>query len=71
MSNWSNVFETKKEYRAEIVKDVLEQAGISAIIMDKRDSAYYIFGHWEVHVPADNAIKALKILDDDIKFKEI
>jgi putative signal transducing protein len=71
VSNWSKVYESKKPYRAEIVKDILDQKGIMAIIMDKKDTAYDIFGHLEVHVKADNVISALKIIEDDIKFEEV
>ncbi|MCF6359924.1 MAG: DUF2007 domain-containing protein [Cyclobacteriaceae bacterium] len=50
MSKWSKVYESKLPYRAEIVKDILDQKGINAIIMNKKDSAYDIFGQLEVHV---------------------
>ncbi len=71
MSKWSKVYESKKPYRTEIVKGILEQKGIKAIIMNKKDSAYDIFGQLEVHVEADNVLTALKIIEDDIKFEEI
>ncbi len=71
MSKWSKVYESKKPYRAEIVKDVLEQNGIQTIIMDRKDSAYNIFGQLEVHVGVEEVLNALKIIEDDIKFEEI
>lgn len=71
MSKWSKIYESKKPYRAEIVKDILEQKGIKAIIMDKKDSAYDIFGQMEVHVEAKEVLNALKIIEDDIKFEEV
>lgn len=71
MSNWSKVYESKQPYRTEIVKDILEQNGIKSIIMNKKDSAYYIFGQLEVHVEAEKVLTALKIIQDDIKFKEV
>ncbi|MCF6351498.1 MAG: DUF2007 domain-containing protein [Cyclobacteriaceae bacterium] len=58
-------------YRAEIVKDILDQKGINAIILNKKDSAYYIFGQLEVHVKVESVINALKIIEDDIKFEEV
>jgi len=71
MSNWSKIYESKKPYRAEIVKDILEQKGIKAIILNKKDSAYDIFGQLEVHVEAEKVLTALKIIEDDIKFEEV
>ncbi len=71
MGNWSKVYESKQPYRTEIVKDILEQNGIKAIIMDRKDSAYYIFGQLEVHVEAEKVLNALKIIEDDIKFEEV
>ena len=71
MGNWSKVYESKKPYRAEMVMDILEQEGIKAIVLDRKDSAYYIFGQLEVHVKAEEVLNALKIIEDDIKFKEV
>ncbi len=71
MSKWSKVYESKMPYRAEIVKDILDQKGINAIIMDKKDSAYDIFGQLEVHVNVESVLNALKIIENDIKFKEV
>ena len=71
MSSWSKIYESKRPYRAEIVKDILEQKGIKAIILNKKDSAYDIFGQLEVHVEAEKVLTALKIIEDDIKFEEV
>lgn len=71
MSKWSKVFESKKPYRTEIVKDILERKDIKAIILNRKDSAYDIFGQLEVHVEADKVLTALKIIEDDIKFEEV
>jgi len=68
VSKWSKVYESKEPYRAEIVKDILDQKGINAVVMNKKDSAYYIFGQLEVHVEAKSVLNALKIIEDDIKF---
>jgi len=71
VSSWSKVYESKKPYRTEMVKDILEQKGIKAIVLDRKDSAYDIFGQLEVHVKAEEVLNALKIIEDDIKFKEV
>lgn len=69
--SWSKIYETKKPYRAEIVKDILEQSGVTAIVLNKKDTAYDIFGQLEVHVKADEVLIALKIIEDDIRFEEV
>ena len=71
MSKWSKIYASKKPYRAEIVKDILEQHEIKAIIMNRKDSAYDIFGQIEVHVEAEKVLTALKIIEDDVKFEEV
>lgn len=71
MSKWSKIYESKKPYRAEIVKDILEQHDIKAIVMNRKDSAYDIFGQIEVHVEVEKVLTALKIIEDDVKFEEV
>ena len=67
MNNWQCIYSTGKPYRAEIVKSVLEEKGISAVIVNKRDVNYHI-GQIEVHVIPDNVIRSIKIIEDEIKF---
>lgn len=69
MTTWKNVYKTKERYKAEIVKDVLEDKSISAVIVNKQDSSYVILGEFEVHVPVDQIMEAIKIINDDIDFK--
>jgi hypothetical protein len=68
MSNWQKVYTALISHHAEIVKGVLETHGIPAVVMNRKDSSYH-FGHFEVMVPADNTIEALKIISDEINFK--
>lgn len=67
MSNWQAIYSDEIAHRAEIVKDVLMENGIPAVLMNKKDSAYQ-FGICEVSVEKDNVIKAIKIIQDDIQF---
>ncbi len=68
MSEWQKVFQDKQEYRAEIVKAVLSDNEIQAVLLTKKDSAYQ-FGHYEVLVSPDHVIRALKIINEDIRFE--
>jgi hypothetical protein len=65
---WRKVFSSEQLYRAEIVKAVLQEHEISAVIVPLKSSAY-LFGHYEVHVSEEEILKALKIIENDIKFE--
>ena len=69
MAAWQKVYSAEQSYRAEIVKDVLEDAAIHPVIINKKDSSYNNFGAHEVHVSADDVIRALQIIKNDIDFK--
>lgn len=55
------VFTAGKLYNAEMVKDVLENAGVEATIMNKKDSAYQ-FGDIEVYVSKADYARAKEII---------
>ena len=40
MENWVSVFTTTRELEAGIVKDLLDEAGIPAVILNQKDSSY-------------------------------
>jgi len=67
MVEWQKVYQDSQQYRAEIVKAILEENELDPVLVDKKDSAYQ-FGHFEVHVAADHVIRALKIINEEIKF---
>ena len=69
MSNWKKVYSSEFEYRAKIVNDILEEAGLNPVMLNKRDSSYNNFGNYEVTVSSDNIILALKIITDEIDFR--
>jgi hypothetical protein len=64
---WKTVFETDQQYRATIAKDVLENNGIQAVILNQKDSTYLVWGQISVMVPEfdeQTAINLLKELKD-------
>jgi len=67
MKGWQKVYSDKLEYRTEIVVAILEDSGLQPVKINKRDTAYQL-GHFEVHVPPNNVMRAIKIIKDDIKF---
>lgn len=68
MQNWIKVFEDGKQIRAEIVKGVLEENEIQAVVLNKKETVYQIFGTYEVHVKREDAMKATKLIQNAITF---
>ena len=68
MAAWQKVFETGSSIRAEIVKGVLEEKGITTIIMNKKESVYQIHGHFELMVSSGDALQAINIINNEITF---
>lgn len=66
--HWQKVYTTSFKYRAEIVKAVLGDNHIQAVVVDKQDTAYH-FGQIEVYVTADDVINAVKLIEDVINFR--
>jgi len=63
VSNWNSVFKTNIQHQAEIVKAILLDSEIDAVLLNQKDSSYH-FGNIEVKVEQSNVIKALKIIGD-------
>jgi hypothetical protein len=70
--NWIKAYQSSQMIRAEIAREIFEQNGIAAVIVNKKDSSYPIFGMCEVHVPASDLARAQTILlnEDAIKQSE-
>jgi len=50
-AGWKCVFRSSFEHTAELVRVMLEEHDIDAVVMNKRDSSYLNFGQLEVFVP--------------------
>ncbi|WMN12526.1 DUF2007 domain-containing protein [Marivirga salinae] len=68
MKNWKTVYKTDKLYQVQIVKDYLQDKDLQPIIVDKKDSAYQL-GYYEIVVTVDEVMRAIKLIEDDIKFE--
>ncbi len=67
MDKWQKVFSDPSLHKAEIVKAVLEDHSLSPVIINKQDSNYK-FGYFEIYVYPDEVLKAIKLINDEIKF---
>ncbi|QNL20397.1 hypothetical protein HZR84_08360 [Hyphobacterium sp. CCMP332] len=68
MKNWQVVFKSDNSHRAEIVRAILDEKELNPVLINKKDSNYH-FGLFEICVAPDNVIRALKIIDNEIKFE--
>ncbi|HBL75653.1 MAG: hypothetical protein A2W90_06205 [Bacteroidetes bacterium GWF2_42_66] len=62
--DWVVVFETGQGYQAEIAKEVLENEGITSVILNQRDSTYITFGPIKVYVHQDFEDRANELLKE-------
>lgn len=69
MQNWIKVFEDRNQIRAEIVKAVLEENGIPAVVLSKKETVYHVFGTYEVLVVQADALPAMQLIQNEITFQ--
>jgi hypothetical protein len=62
--NWTLVFTSNKPFQGEIVKQMLENNGIDAVVINKQDSSYLTFGDVEVYVLAGFEVAAKKLIEE-------
>ncbi|WP_138483028.1 putative signal transducing protein [Dyadobacter bucti] len=68
--NWVKAFQSEQAIRAEIAREIFEQNEVPAVIVNKKDSSYPIFGAYEVHVLASDLAKAQTLLLNEGSFKQ-
>ncbi len=68
MKNWTKVFEDQNQIRVEIVKGFLEEKGVTAFVLNKKESIYQVIGTYEVLVPTDQTLHALQLIQHEITF---
>ncbi|MCD0487288.1 DUF2007 domain-containing protein [Pedobacter sp. MC2016-14] len=66
-NNWVKVFTTEDPLTAEIIKQGLIAEEIPAVVLNKQDSSYKVFGLLDIMVHADHVEKAnAYILENNI-----
>lgn len=65
--NWQKIYATNSLPQAEIVRSLLQNFGIQAVIINKRESVYNLFGEAEVHVPREHVIRAIQLLKHELE----
>ena len=60
--DWIKIFTSSDFYRSEIVKQVLIENQIDAVLLNKQDSSYRSFGQIEVYIHQEDFSKAVEIM---------
>ena len=61
-NNWISIYSSDKPWQAEIAKQLLSESGIEAVVINKQDSSYLVFGEAEVYVSLGDLEKSKEIL---------
>ena len=59
--SWVKIYTSQQFIKAEIVRQVLIEHGIDAVLLNKQDSSYK-FGFVEVHIHPQNFDQAIEII---------
>ena len=62
-SDFNKIYQTGNPIEAEIIIQMLEENGIKAVSMNKRDSSYQAFGVIEIYCPANDVVTALYLIN--------
>lgn len=60
--NWVKIYKSTNFYQSEIVKQMLLQHKIAAVLLNKQDSSYRSFGNVEVYVHQGDFDQAIELL---------
>jgi type III secretory pathway lipoprotein EscJ len=60
--NWIKIYKSTNFYQSEIVKQMLLQHNIAAVLLNKQDSSYRNFGNVEVYVHQEDFDQAIELL---------
>jgi hypothetical protein len=60
--DWSLIYSTEEPHLAEMMKVLLEDNGIEAVIINKKDSSYNLFGQVEIYINIADTEKANELV---------
>ena len=68
MRDWQVVYSDRQEHRVDIVKAVLDDQGLAPVKVNNQVSQHG-FGNFEIFVSPDHVIRAIRIINEEIKFE--
>lgn len=61
---WKEVYMTAHEYKAELAKKILEEAGIKVVVLNQHDTAIQSFGEYRIYVADETITCAIELLKE-------
>lgn len=61
-NNWVKIYSSSQQHLVEIAKGVLKENGIDSVILNKKDSAYNMWGELELYTSEKDALEAASII---------
>ena len=62
-NNWVKIYTSPNFYRAEIIKQMLNENDVDAVLINKQDSSYNAFGNVEVWIHQENFSNAIELIN--------
>ena len=59
-----NIFNSANPIEVEIIKQMLDENNITAVILNKQDSSYNMFGSINLYVTEENRTIALQLINE-------
>jgi hypothetical protein len=59
-----NIFNSANPIEVEIIKQMLEENNITAVMLNKQDSSYNMFGSIDLYVTEENRTIALQLINE-------
>jgi hypothetical protein len=66
MNDWYKLYTTRNYTEANIIKGMLEENNVAAVILNKQDSSYLSFGDIELYVPSHLKDIAKQLLNNSL-----
>jgi len=61
---WINLYSSSNPIEVEIVKQMLDENNINAVILNNQDSSYNMFGSIDLYVKEENQTIALQLIKE-------
>lgn len=66
-TQWDEIYQTPDLHRAEMLKDLLKEQGLQAVVLSKKDSTFH-WGNYVVYVEKKQAHIAKDFIDKALRF---
>ncbi len=60
--DWILVYSVGKSYQADLCLELLNENGITGVVINKKDTSYASLGEFEIYVPGESAEKGKDLL---------